>query len=114
MKNGINKVTLVGHVGEAPRVSQLKENGIVASFSLATNEYFKDKEGNEKQATEWHRVVVWKKQAELIHRYVKKGDPLYVEGKIHTSSWENKEGNKRYSTEVHCDNFLFLSTRDSN
>jgi single-strand DNA-binding protein len=114
MKNGINKVTLVGHVGETPRISQFKENGTVANFPIATNEYFTDKEGKEVQKTEWHRVVVWHKQAELIQKFVKKGDPLYVEGRIHTSSYEDKEGVKRFSTEIHCDNFLFLSQKEGN
>ena len=111
MKNGINKVTLVGHVGEEPRFTQFKENGSVVNFSLATNETFTDKSGKETEKTEWHRIVAWNKQAEVINKYVKKGDPLYVEGKIHTASWEDKEGNKRYSTEIHCDNFLFLSSK---
>ncbi len=111
MKNGINKVTLVGHVGEDPRIKQYKEDGEVAQFSLATDETYTDKDGKSTQKTEWHRIVIWNKQAQVVKKYVKKGDPLYIEGKIRTNSWEDKEGNKRYSTEIHCDNFLFLSSR---
>lgn len=110
MKNGINKVTLVGNVGDDPRVNETKEKLQVAHFSIATNEVYKDKEGKEIKKTEWHKVVAWEKKAELIKDYVKKGDPLYVEGKLRTSSWEDKEGVKRYSTEIVCDNFLFLSS----
>lgn len=111
MKNGINKVTLVGNVGDDPKVNQFKENGKVVNFPMATNETYTDKAGQEINKVEWHRIVAWRKQADIIEKYVKKGDPLYVEGKIHTSSWEDKEGNKRYSTEIYCDNFLFLTTR---
>ncbi|MFW5820988.1 MAG: single-stranded DNA-binding protein [Bacteroidota bacterium] len=112
MKNGINKVTLVGNVGDVPRVKDTNENGKVAHFSLATDESYKDKEGKEIKRTEWHRVVAWDKRAQILGEYLKKGDPLYVEGKLRTSSWEDKEGIKRYSTDVVCDNFLFLSTKN--
>jgi len=111
MKKGINKVTLVGNVGDDPRVNQLDDNKFVANFPLATNEKYTDREGKAVEKTEWHKVVVWNKQAEVVKNYVKKGDPLYVEGKIRTNAWEDKEGNKRYSTEIICDNFLFLSTK---
>ena len=111
MKNGINKVTLVGNVGEDPKINQFKETGLVANFSLATNEFYTDKAGKEIKKTEWHKIVVWHKQAEVIQKYVKKGDPLYVEGKIHNSTWDDKDGTKRYSTEIYCDNFLFLAPK---
>ena len=113
MKNGINKVTLVGHVGENPKVNETKENGLVVHVSLATNESYKDKDGKEQKKTEWHRIVAWDKRAEIIRDYVKKGDPLYVEGKLKTHSYDDKAGIKRYSTEVFCDNFLFLSPKNS-
>jgi single-strand DNA-binding protein len=111
---GLNKVTLVGNVGEDPRMNQTKENMSVANFSLATNENYTDKDGKPVEKTEWHHIVVWNKQAEVVQKYVKKGDPLFVEGRIRTSSWEDKEGNKRFSTEIFCDNFLFLSSRKNN
>ena len=114
MKYGINKVTLVGNVGEVPRVSEKDGEAFVANFPLATNEYFRDKEGEEVQKTQWHRVVVWNKSAEIVKQHVKKGDALYIEGKITTNSWDDKEGNKHFSTEIVCDNFLFLSPRNQN
>ncbi|MCB8994342.1 MAG: single-stranded DNA-binding protein [Bacteroidales bacterium] len=111
MKNGINKVTLVGNVGEAPKYIQLENNQVKANFSLATNEHYTDKEGKEVKKTEWHKIIVWNKKAELVKNYVKKGDPLFIEGKIQSSNWEDKEGNKHYSTEIYCDNIMFLSPR---
>ena len=113
MKNGINKVTLMGHVGDDPKILETKESIKVTHFPLATSEYWNDKEGKENQRTEWHKVVVWRKKAEVAKKYIKKGDPLYVEGKIHTSMYEDKEGNKKYFTEIHCDNFLFISSKNS-
>ena len=109
MKRGINKVTLVGHVGEDPKINQINDDVKVARFPLATNEFYVDKEGNEVQKTQWHTIVVWNKVAGIIEEYVKKGDPLYVEGKIQNSTWEDNEGKKRFTTEINCDNFLFLS-----
>lgn len=112
MRKGINKVTLVGHVGDAPKINTISEDLKVARFPLATNEYYIDKDGNEVQKTEWHTVVAWNKRAGVIENYVKKGDALYVEGRIQSSSWEDKEGNKRYSIEINCDDFLFLSPKN--
>ncbi len=111
MKNGINRVTLMGNVGEDPKVNQFKENGLVANFSLATNEYYSDKSGKETQKTVWHRIVVWHKQAEAIQKYLKKGDPIYIEGKIQNNAWDDKDGVKHYSSEVYCDNFVFLAPK---
>lgn len=113
MKQGINKVTLVGNVGENPRITETKGNVLVAHISLATNESYKDKDGKELKKTEWHRIVAWDKRAEVLRDYVKKGDSLYVEGKLKTSTYDDKEGIKRYSTEIFCDNFLFLSPKNS-
>jgi single-strand DNA-binding protein len=112
MKKGINKVTLVGHVGDEPKVNNINDTTKVARFPLATNEIFVDKNGVEVQKTEWHTVVAWNKRAGIIEEYVKKGDALYVEGKIQTSNWEDKDGNKRKSIEILCDDFLFLSPRN--
>jgi single-strand DNA-binding protein len=113
MKNSINKVMLVGNVGDDPRFNQIGQDNMVANFSLATNDHYTDKEGKEVKKTEWHKVVVWNKRAEVVKKYIKKGDPLYVEGKLQTSAWEDKEGIKRYTTEIVCDNFLFLSSKNS-
>ena len=111
MKYGVNRVTLVGNVGEVPRVSERDGEAFVANFPLATNEVWRDKEGEEVRRTEWHRIVVWNKAASIVKEHVSKGDALYVEGKISTNSWDDKEGNKHYSTEIICDNFLFLSRK---
>ena len=113
MKYGVNRVTLVGNVGDDPRISERDGEAFVANFPLATNEVYKNREGEEVNRTEWHRIVVWNKAAGIVKSYVNKGDALYVEGKISTNSWEDKEGNKHYSTEIICDNFLFLSPRVS-
>ena len=112
MNYTLNRVTLVGNVGDTPRISQKDGEPFVANFPLATSESWKDNEGNEVNRTEWHRIVVWNKAAAIVQDHVKKGDRLYIEGKISTNSWEDKEGNKHYSTEIVCDNFLFLSLRN--
>jgi single-strand DNA-binding protein len=112
MKYGVNRVTLVGNVGEVPRVSERDGEAFVANFPLATNEVYRDKEGEEVRRTEWHRIVVWNKAAHIVKQHVKKGDALYVEGKISTNSWDDKEGNRHFSTEIVCENFLFLSPRN--
>jgi single-strand DNA-binding protein len=96
-----------------PKANKAGENAMVANFSLATNETYNDKEGKAVEKTEWHRIVAWNKTAEIIKNHVKKGDHLYLEGKIKTNSWEDKEGVKRQSTEIHCDNFMFLSSKNS-
>jgi len=112
----INKVILVGRVGKDPEVRHLDNNSVVASFTLATNESYKNKSGEKVTNTEWHNIVVWRSLAEIAGRYVKKGTMLYVEGKIRTRAWNDKDGNKRYTTEIEADNFQMLSSRgeDSN
>ncbi len=112
MKYGVNRVTLVGNVGETPRVTEREGEAFVANFPLATNEFYRNKEGEEVSKTEWHRIVVWNKAADIVKQHVNKGDALYVEGKISTNSWEDKDGNMHYSTEIICDSFLFLSPRN--
>jgi single-strand DNA-binding protein len=107
----INKVILVGRVGKDPEVRHLDNNSVVASFTLATNESYKNKSGEKVTNTEWHNIVVWRSLAEIAGRYVKKGTMLYVEGKIRTRSWNDKDGNKRYTTEIEADNFQMLSGR---
>lgn len=107
----INKVILVGRVGKDPEVRHLDNNSVVASFTLATNESYKNKSGEKVTNTEWHNIVVWRSLAEIAGRYIKKGTMLYVEGKIRTRSWNDKDGNKRYTTEIEADNFQMLSSR---
>ena len=108
MKRGINKVTLMGNVGDDPRVNQINDTTKVARFPLATNEVYVDKEGNQVQKTEWHTVVFWNRAADIVEAYVRKGIPLYVEGRIQSSTWEDREGHKRYSIEISGDNFVFI------
>ena len=113
MKYGGNRVTIFGNVGEVPRITERDGEAFVANFPLATNEVYRNREGEEVSKTEWHRIVVWNKAADIVKQYVNKGDALYVEGKISTSSWDDKEGNRHYSTEIICDNFLFLRPRNN-
>jgi single-strand DNA-binding protein len=96
----INKVILLGRVGKDPEVKYLESGIAVASLPLATSESYKNKSGERVTTTEWHNVVIWRKQAEIVEKYVKKGSELYIEGSLRTRSWEDKEGNKRYATEV--------------
>ena len=109
----MNKVILIGHLGGDPEKKSLESGVSIANFSVATNEGYKNKEGEEVSKTEWHRIVVWNKAADIVKQHVKKGDALYVEGKISTNTWDDKEGNKQYSTEIVCDNFLFLSPKNN-
>lgn len=105
---GVNKVILVGHLGKDPEVRYLEGGTAVANFTLATSESYKDKNGNKVDQTEWHNVVVWRGLAQVAEKYLKKGQLVYVEGKLRTRSWDDKEGNKRYTTEIVADNMTML------
>jgi len=108
---GINKVILIGNMGKDPEIRSL-ENGVkVASFSLATSESYKNKEGQKVEQTEWHNIVMWRGLAEVAEKYLKKGSQIYLEGKIRTRSWDDKEGNKRYTTEIIADTFTMLGPK---
>ena len=96
----INKVTLIGHLGKDPEIRRLENGATVAKFSLATNESYKDREGNWQDQTEWHDVVAWRYLAEKAERDFKKGKLVFVEGKLSTRKWEDKDGNPRRTTEV--------------
>ena len=96
----VNKVIIVGNVGRDPELRYTQSGQPVASFSIATNERFKDKDGNWKDRTEWHRIVAWARLAEICGEYLRKGSQVYVEGRIQTRDWEDKEGNKRQTTEI--------------
>lgn len=109
----VNKVILVGHVGKDADVRHLDSGVSVARFSLATNETYTDKSGKKVTQTEWHNIVVWRGLADVAEKYVKTGKLLYVEGRIKTSSYDDKEGNKKYTTEILCDNFRFLGSSGS-
>ena len=103
-----NKVVLIGNLGKDPEVRHLESGAVVASFPLATSESYKDKTGNKVEHTEWHNIVVWRGLAEIAEKYLRKGKMVCVEGKIRSRTWEDKEGNKRYTTEIIADNFRML------
>jgi len=107
----VNKVILIGNVGRDPEVRYF-DNGLAkAQFSLATTETYKNKEGQKIVQTEWHTIVMWRKLAEIVEKYVKKGDKLYIEGKIKTRSYDDKEGNKKYITEILAENMQMLGSK---
>jgi len=110
---GINKVILVGNAGKDPEVRHLDNGVAVASFPLATSETFKNKDGQKVTNTEWHNIVLWRGLADVAEKYVKKGNPLYIEGKIRTRSWDDKDGNKRYTTEIVADTMQMLGSKQS-
>ena len=95
-----NKVQLIGNLGNDPEIITLDSGKKLAKFSLATNEYYKDADGQKQTKTEWHNLVAWNKTAELIENYVTKGKEIAIEGKLTTRTWDDKEVNKRYTTEV--------------
>ncbi|MEA3495631.1 MAG: single-stranded DNA-binding protein [Bacteroidota bacterium] len=105
---GINKVILIGNLGADPEVRRFAEDTAVANFNIATTENYKDKSGEWQEKTEWHRIVVWRFLAERAEKYLKKGMKVYIEGKLQTRSWDDKDGNKKYTTEVVAQNFQML------
>jgi len=109
----INKVTLIGHLGKDPEVRNLENGASIARFSVATNESYKDKTGEWQTITEWHNVVAWRNLAERVERDLKKGSLVYVEGKLTTRKWQDKEGNDRYTTEVVALSVKPLDRRES-
>ncbi len=107
----VNKVVLIGHVGQDPEVRHLETGVAVANFTLATNESYKDKSGERINQTEWHRIVLWRGLAEVAEKYVKKGELLYIEGRLRTRNWDDKDGNKRYTTEIFADSMKMLGKK---
>ena len=108
---GVNRVILIGNLGKDPDVQYLEGNIGVAKFSLATTETYKDRGGKLVSQTEWHTVVLWRGLAELAQKYLHKGSLVYIEGRLRTRSWEDKEGNKKFATEVVGDNLIMLDKR---
>src|SRR3989338_1068547 len=104
----VNKVILIGRLGQNPEVRYTPSGAAVANFSVATNENWTDKSGQKQERTEWHRVVVWGKLAELCGQYLAKGRQVYLEGRLQTRSWDDKEGVKRYTTEIVAQTVQFL------
>jgi single-strand DNA-binding protein len=112
---GINKVILVGNLGKDPEVRYLEGGTAVANFPIATSETYKDKtSGERKTITEWHNIVLWRGLAEIAEKYLKKGNQVYIEGKLRTRQWQDKDGNNRYTTEIVGDNLQMLGKKDEN
>lgn len=112
MALGLNKVMLLGNLGKDPDI-QVFEGGIKkASFSLATSEAYRDKDGNRVDKVEWHNIVIWRNLAETAERYLHKGSKIYLEGKIRTRNYQDQSGNTRYITEIVADNFIMLDRRE--
>ncbi len=107
----VNKVILVGRLGRDPETRYTGAGQAVANFSLATDESYKDKNGERQKRTEWHKIVVWGKQAEIAQQYLKKGSLIFIEGRIQSREWQDKEGQKRTSFEIVANNFRMLGGR---
>jgi single-strand DNA-binding protein len=110
----LNKVMLIGNVGKDPEIRHLENGTAVATVTLATTERYKDRNGENKEQTEWHTIVLWRGLADVAERFVKKGSQIYIEGKIRSRSWEDQNGQKRYTTEIVADNMQLLGRRSDN
>lgn len=108
---GVNRVMLIGNLGKDPDVQVLEGNIAVAKFPLATTETFKDRGGKLVSQTEWHTVVLWRGLAELAQKYLHKGSLVYIEGRLRTRNWDDKEGHRKFATEVVGDNLIMLDKR---
>ncbi|MCB0380513.1 MAG: single-stranded DNA-binding protein [Flavobacteriales bacterium] len=112
---GVNKVILLGNLGKDPEIRYLEGGTAVANFTLATSETYKDRtSGERKSITEWHNVVVWRGLAEIAEKYLKKGSQIYIEGKLRSRQWQDKDGNNRYTTEIVADTMQMVGKRDDN
>lgn len=107
----VNKVILIGNLGRDPEIRYTQGGQPVANFTLATNERWTGKDGERQERTEWHKIVVWGKQAELCAEYLSKGRKVYLEGRLQTRDWEDKDGNKRWTTEIVANTVQFLGSR---
>ncbi len=107
-----NKVQLIGNLGQAPEIKNLDNGSKLATFSMATSESYTNKQGEKVTDTQWHNIVCWGKTADIVERFVEKGKQVGVEGKLTTRAWEDKDGNKRYTTEVVCNELLLLGSKN--
>ena len=115
MSGTLNKVMLIGHLGDEVNIHRFEDGGCVGRLPLATNETYMNKQTNERVSnTEWHNIVLRNKAAEICEKYLSKGDKVYVEGRIKTRKWQDDKGNDRYSTEINCTEFTFLSNKNDN
>ena len=113
MSGTLNKVMLIGHLGDEVKMHYFDGGGCVGRFPIATNETYTSKQTNERVTnTEWHNVVVRNKGAEICEKYLSKGDKVYIEGRIKTRKWQDESGNDRFSTEIQCNDFTFLTTKN--
>ncbi|MCU0452359.1 MAG: single-stranded DNA-binding protein [Bacteroidetes bacterium] len=112
MSRSVNKVILIGNLGKDPEVRYTGSGVAVATFTLATNESWRDAEGNTQERTEWHNLVAWRKLAEVIGEYLKKGSKIYVEGRLQYRTYDDKNGVKRYVTEIVIDQMVMLDGRN--
>ena len=112
MAGTLNKVMLIGHLGDEVKMHYFEGGGCIGRFPLATNETYTSKQTNERVTnTDWHNIVVRNNGAEICEKYLSKGDKVYIEGRIKNRKWQDENGNDRYSTEIHCAEFTFLSTK---
>jgi single-strand DNA-binding protein len=109
---GLNKVTLIGNLGNAPNVQILEGNIKVTKFSLATTENYKDSNGQNQSSTDWHNIVLWRGLADLAEKYLHKGSLVYVEGKLKTRSYDDKDGQKKYVTEIIAEQLILLDKKE--
>jgi single-strand DNA-binding protein len=110
--SSLNKVFLIGRLGKDPEIKYTGDNIPVARLTLATTETYKDRTGARQEVTEWHNIVAWRNLAEIAEKFLSKGKQVYIEGKLKTRNWEDKDGNKRYTTEIIADNFIMLGKRE--
>lgn len=108
----VNKVILVGNLGRDPEVRFMTNGEAVCNFSIATTDTWKDKAGAKQERTEWHNIVMYRKLAEIAGEYLKKGRPVYVEGRLQTRKWQDKEGNDKYTTEIIADQMQMLGSKE--
>lgn len=107
----LNKVYLIGRLGKDPEPRQTQSGKTVLNITLATSEYYKDQSGNRQERSEWHKIVLWEKKADVVAQYCRKGSQLFLEGSLQTREWQDKEGNKRYTTEILGRNIQFLDAK---
>ncbi len=111
MNNLKNRVQLIGHLGMDPEIKTLESGKKLAKFSLATNDHYKNAKGEKIEETEWHNIIAWNKTAELVESFLAKGKEVAIEGKLTSRSWDDANGNKKYITEVVCNEILFLGNK---
>lgn len=111
---GLNKAMLIGNLGKDPEVKTLDNGAKIATFPLATTETYKDRDGNKQSRTEWHNIVLWRGLADVAELYCRKGGQVYIEGRLSTRKWDDKDGHTRYTTEIIGDNMVLLTRTDAN